>query len=69
MPRFVGNIKLCSSAVTVDTSSPRHIHTHTHTQTYISALGYYLWSGNGVRKTAADPVKFSTQSRLWTRPF
>lgn len=67
MPRSVGNIKLCSSAVTVDTSSPRHI--HTHTQTYISALGYYLWSGNGVRKTAADPAEFSTQSRLWTRPF
>lgn len=64
MPKSIENIKLGSS-----TESQRILtlpDTHTlHT----SALGYYLWSRNGVRKTTADPAEFSTQSRLWTRPF
>ena len=50
MPISAENTRMGSSAE----SQQLLVHTHIHTNTLDRALGYYVWSRNGVRETAAS---------------
>lgn len=50
MPISAENTRMGSSAE----SQQLLVHTHIHTHTLDRALGYYVWSRNGVRETAVS---------------